>query len=169
MFGNPRRFVVLVIVELPRGERDVARDEENDRVSNARRLLLPAHELGAPESVVPNVLSRLQFGDVWWIPSSITRFDNKPMRPWVIVRGYSSRRAGVVVSPRTTQMNRRHRGLAMPPGVPMGLNKEGLVLLEVRRTINVKDFQDCEYVNRLSNRWIEQIRQFLVALTEGEL
>ena len=147
----------------------MARDEENNDVTNVARLLLPAHEARNQGDLDPNLLSWLQLGDVWWIPSSITRFDQKPKRPWVIVRGYSPRHAGIVVSPRTTQLNGRHRGLVMPPDVPIGLNKEGLLLLQVRRTITIKAFQDCEYINRLSNRWIEQIQQFQIDRIEGGL
>ena len=132
------------------------------------RILLTQDDTGREEYLY----SQLAFGDVWWIPDTITGFSIEKIRhPWVIVNGYSSHMASVIVSPRTTSYRPKNvkRGILTPANILPGLGKEGLLLLHHRRTFSTTIFRDLEYIGRFPESWRKKIRDFYQALAEGKI
>jgi mRNA-degrading endonuclease toxin of MazEF toxin-antitoxin module len=116
--------------------------------------------------------SQLAFGDVWWIPDALTGLSiNKMRHPWVIVKGYTSRVASVIVCPRTTTLksNDIKRGILTPANILPGLDKEGLFLLNHRRTFSTTIFRDLEYIGKLPESTCDKIRDFIKVLAEGRI
>lgn len=126
------------------------------------RFLVSQSEDGLEE----HVLSRLGMGDVWWIPDAVTRFSNKDRHPWVIIQGYSARRATVVASPRTT--TGKNRGVFTPSGVLPGLERSGIIVVAFRRPFHAKTFRGCEYVGRLPQKHIDEIKDWLLEFAMGK-
>lgn len=132
------------------------------------RILLTQDDTGREEYLY----SQLAFGDVWWIPDTITGFSMAKLRhPWVIVKGYSSHIASIIVSPRTTTYQPKNvkRGVLTPANILPGLGKEGLLLLHHRRTFSTTIFRDLEYIGRLPESWCNKIQDFYQALAEGRI
>jgi len=124
------------------------------------RLLLTQEETGLKEYVYP----KLGIGDVWWIPDQFTGFGEKQRHPWVIVRGYSERRANVVACPRTTGIGNSRHGIVTPAGVLPELDQVGLILLKHRRSFVAKEFRGFGYVGRLPEKWAQRIIDFYGSL-----
>lgn len=132
------------------------------------RSLLTQDETGREDYLYPH----LEFGDVWWIPDEITGFSqSREKHPWVIVNGYSPRVVSVMVSPRTSSYrpNQTKRGLLTPANLLPGLDKEGLLLLLHRRSFVTVNFSDYEYIGRLPEPWIRQMREFYRKVAEGKI
>jgi len=105
------------------------------------RILLTQEETGCEEYLY----SQLDFGDVWWIPDSVTGFSiYKERHPWVIVIGYLSHISSVIASPRTSSHLPKDikGGILTPANLLPGLEKEGLLLLHHRRTFQAAIFRD---------------------------
>jgi len=131
---------------------------------NQLRILLTQDENGYAEYV----FSRLRFGDVWWIPDSISGFGGKERHPWLIVQGYSPKRATVIACPRTTRLKNRHNGVILPAGILPELDKEGLFLLRHRRAFIPDHFRDFVYIGQLPENWIRKTLDFYRAPRESK-
>jgi hypothetical protein len=132
------------------------------------RSLLTQDENGREDYLYPH----LEFGDVWWIPDEVTSFSRRKERhPWVIVNGYSPRVVSVIVSPRTSSYrpNDTKRGLLTPANILPGLDKVGLLLLLHRRPFTTVNFSEYEYIGRLPEPWIKQMRDFYKKVAEGKI
>jgi hypothetical protein len=86
-------------------------------------------------------------GDVIWIPDRLTGFDdNKPSRPYVVVRVVGDPPVEIYVVPRTTE--RTHGTVEVPAGVVPSLEKGGWFLFRAYR-LAAADVADTEPVGRL--------------------
>jgi mRNA-degrading endonuclease toxin of MazEF toxin-antitoxin module len=136
-----------------------------EKVTDLRQLLrlVTQDEPG----MIEYVYSTLQVGDVWWVPDSVTGL-SKHRHPWVIVRGYTTTQSGIVACLRTTTFTRRDEklGILTPPGIISGLDREGLIVLRSRRTLDAAEFRNIEYeyIGRLPEEWIEKIHDARRAL-----
>jgi len=121
------------------------------------RLLLTQDAAGLKE----HVYDRLQVGDMWWIPDSVSHFGKKERHPWVVVLGYSPNRPPILASPRTTQIGKRSDELLIPANLLPTLDRAGVVLLDFRRPFPVDRFREFEYIGRLPEKYIHKIQNWL--------
>ena len=132
------------------------------------RALLSQAETGREEYLYP----QLNFGDVWWIPDSMTGFSNNRSRhPWVIVNGYRPHQINIVACPRTSSYQRKEvkRGILTSANILPGLEKEGLFVLKHRRTFSATQFHSFEYVGRLPEPLLQKIQDFYAELANGKI
>jgi len=109
------------------------------------------------EGLQKYLYSRLEVGDMWWIPDSVSGFGQKESHPWVVVVPFKTNRPPVLACPRTTKQGKRKDQLYTPAGILPGLNKEGVILLGFRRSFEAAAFRDFDYIGRLSDEWVRKI------------
>lgn len=117
-------------------------------------LLVTQDEEGRRE----HLYSKLNVGDMWWIPDAFTRFGQGERHPWVVVVAYNPNHPPVVACPRTTKQGRRSDELYTPANILPGLEKDGVILLGHRRQYAAEKFREFEYIGRLSDEWVRKIR-----------
>jgi mRNA-degrading endonuclease toxin of MazEF toxin-antitoxin module len=147
-------------------KKNVSTDVKIAQVKDLRqlRLLLAQDENGLKKYVYP----RLRLGDVWWIPDDVSGFGDGQRHPWVIVRGYSPRRANILACPRTTTIRSPQRGIVTPAGILPDLDQDGFILLMLRRSFVAKGFRRFDYIGRLPEGWLQKIRSFYEALVKSK-
>jgi hypothetical protein len=105
-----------------------------------------------------HVYPSLTFGAIWWIPDEATGFGSRGEHPWIIVVPYRPGQPVVVACPRTSQVeHNREKGLLMPAGIIAGLDREGVVLLEVRRALLARSFRDYRHAGSLPDSWKQEL------------
>lgn len=105
------------------------------------------------------VYPSLKFGAVFWISDEITGFGSGGEHPWVIVAPYRRGYPVVVACPRTSQVERnREKGLLLPAGVVSGLDRDGVIVVEVRRNLIAADFRNYRHAGDLPLEWQERLR-----------
>lgn len=117
-----------------------------------------------------HLYSKLQTGDVWWIPDLVTKFGNRDKHPWVVVSGYKPNRPPVIASPRTTKFKSGMRlgELFTPGGILPDLTKDGVILVKLRRSFSAEKFREFEYIGRLSDDWINELKKSIKMYFGGQ-
>jgi hypothetical protein len=105
------------------------------------------------------VYPALKFGSVFWIPDETTGFGRDGEHPWVIVDPYRPGRPTVFACPRTSQVDRNvANGLFTPAGVIDEWDRDGVILLSMRRSLLAKDFAFYRQARDLPPEWQEKLR-----------
>lgn len=110
------------------------------------------------EGLQKYLYNRLEVGDMWWIPDSVSGFGQGKNHPWVVVVPSKPNRLPVLACPRTTKRGRRKDALYTPAGVLPKLDKEGAILLGFRRSFEAGAFRDFDYIGRLPDEWVRKIK-----------
>lgn len=110
------------------------------------------------EGLQKYIYGRLEVGDTWWIPDSVSGFGQKENHPWIVVVPFKPTHPPVLACPRTTKRGRRKDELYTPAGVLPDLDKEGAILLGFRMSFVASAFRDFDYIGRLPEEWVRKIR-----------
>lgn len=120
---------------------------------------LAKHLRQSGEDLELHVYPSLKFGAVWWIPDEMTGFDVATEHPWIVVVPYQQGRPVIVACPRTSQVDRNQgKGLFLPAGAVAGLDRDGIVLVQVRRTLVAADFRYYRHAGYLPEEWQQRLQ-----------
>ncbi|MGI8549445.1 MAG: hypothetical protein ACR2PL_01425 [Dehalococcoidia bacterium] len=139
--------------------RGASRDKRPGRRSYKNFAELSQETRKSGEDLEGWVYPSLTFGAVFWIPDEISGFGPSGEHPWVIVVPYRPGEPVVMACPRTSQVERNvENGLLLPAGTVQGLDRDGIILLAIRRRLIAADFRSYRHAGNLPDAWRERLR-----------
>jgi hypothetical protein len=109
------------------------------------------------------VYKQIKFGAVFWIPDCDSDIGGSGSHPWIVISDYKPGTPVITACLRTSSNLKKNskRGLSHPCGILASLDRDGIILVNHRRSFKVKDFRDFEYGGQLPEVWIQRIKDYM--------